>query len=116
MSLVDTVKQKAGEALEKGKEVVEGQQVKLHLRKLQGEEEEALAAFGNAAYTLWEQGSLSMTSDLGMAATRIRDARMAIEAKRAEIASDGDASHDDTSHDDASHGDAGDGDAGDVKP
>ena len=40
-----------------------------------------------------------MTSDLGMAATRIRDARMAIEAKRAEIASDNNGS-----------------DAGDVTP
>ena len=88
MSFLDKVKQKAGEALDTGKEVVGGQQAKLQLRKLQGEEEEALAAFGNAAYTLWEQNSLSMTSDLGMAATRIRDARMAIEAKRAEIASD----------------------------
>jgi hypothetical protein len=89
MSFLDKVKQKAGEALETGKEAVEGQQAKLQLRKLQSEEEEALAAFGNAAYTLWEQNSLSMSSDLGMAATRIRDARMAIEAKRAEVASDG---------------------------
>jgi len=89
MSFLNKMKQKAGEALETGKEAVEGQQAKLQLRKLQGEEEEALAAFGNAAFTLWDQGSLSMTSDLGLAATRIRDARMAIEAKRAEITSDG---------------------------
>ena len=45
---------------------------------------EALSAFGNAAFTLYEAGTLSMSSDLAAAAERIRTARTAIEAKKAE--------------------------------
>jgi hypothetical protein len=88
MGFLDKVKEKASEALEQGKDVAQTQQLKLQLKKLESEEEEALAAFGNAAFTLWEAGSLSMSSDLGAAAQRIRDARAAIAAKKAEIGSD----------------------------
>ena len=61
MGFLDKVKEKATEALEQGKDVAQTQQLKLHLKKLESEEEEALAAFGNAAFRLWEAGSLSMT-------------------------------------------------------
>jgi hypothetical protein len=89
MGFLDKVKEKAQEAIEQGKDVAQTQQLKLQLKKLESEEEEALAAFGNAAFTLWEAGSLSMSSDLGAAAQRIRDARAAIAAKKAEISAAG---------------------------
>jgi hypothetical protein len=89
MGFLDRVKERASEALEQGKDVAQQQQLKLQLRKLEGEEEQALAAFGNAAFSLWEAGSLSMSSDLGEAAQRIRDVRGRIEAKRAEVAAGG---------------------------
>src|SRR5918912_237290 len=89
MGFLDKVKEKAAEALEQGKDVAQQQQQKLQLKKLEGEEEQALAAFGNAAFGLWEAGSLSMSSDLGEAAQRIRDVRAQIAAKRSEIAAQG---------------------------
>lgn len=94
MGFLDKVKSGIGDALESGKDVAQREQLKLHLRKLQKEEEEALAAFGNAAYTLWESGSLSMSSDLGAAAARIAEARAAIEGKKAEISATGDDAED----------------------
>jgi hypothetical protein len=84
MGFLDKVKEKASEAIEQGKDVAAGQQLKLQLKKLESEEEEALSAFGNAAFTLYEAGTLSMSSDLAAAAERIRTARSAIEAKKAE--------------------------------
>jgi hypothetical protein len=89
MGFLDKVKEKAQEAIEQTKDVAQTQQLKLQLKKLEGEEEESLAAFGNAAFTLWEAGSLSMSSDLGAAAQRIRDARAAIVAKKSEITAAG---------------------------
>src|SRR5689334_7268516 len=86
MGFLDKVKEKAAEAIEQGKDVAQQQQLKLQLKKLEGEEEQALAAFGNAAFNLWEAGSLAMSSDLGEPAQRIRDVRSQIAAKRAEIA------------------------------
>jgi hypothetical protein len=86
MGFLDKVKEKAAEAIEQGKDVAQTQQLKLQLKKLESEEEEALAAFGNATFNLWESGSLSMSSDLGAAAQRIRDVRAQIEAKKAEVA------------------------------
>ena len=53
MGFLDKVKEKAAEAIEQGKDVAQGQQLKLQLKKLESEEEEALAAFGNAAFTLY---------------------------------------------------------------
>ena len=57
MGFLDKVKEKAAEAIEQGKDVAQGQQLKLQLKKLEAEEEEALAAFGNAAFTLYEAGN-----------------------------------------------------------
>ena len=44
MGFLDKVKEKAAEAIEQGKDVAQGQQLKLQLKKLEAEEEEALAA------------------------------------------------------------------------
>jgi hypothetical protein len=95
MGFFDKVKEKAAEAIEQGKDVAQTQQLKVQLKRLQAEEEEALSAFGNAAFTMWESGSLSMSSDLGEAAARIRDVRAQIEAKKAEIAEAGGKDDDD---------------------
>jgi hypothetical protein len=89
MGFLDKVKEKAQQAVEQGKDAAQTQQLKMQLKKLEREEEEALAAFGNASYSLWESGSLSMASDLGEAATRIREAREQIAAKKAEVAEAG---------------------------
>jgi hypothetical protein len=89
MGLFDKVKEKASDALEQGKEAAQTQQLKLQLRKLEGELESANAAFGAAAFDLYEAGSLSSGSDLGAFAVRVREARAAVEAKKAEIASAG---------------------------
>jgi hypothetical protein len=91
MGFLEKVKEKAAEAIEQGKDVAHHQQLKLQLKKLETEEEQALAAFGNAAFNLWEAGSLAMSSDLGEAAQRIRDVRTQITAKRDEIAAQGSA-------------------------
>jgi hypothetical protein len=90
VGFLDKVKEKTAAALEQGKDVAQQQQLKLQLKKLEGEEEQALAAFGNAAFGLWEAGSLSMSSDLGDAANRIKEVRAQITAKKAEIAAHGD--------------------------
>jgi hypothetical protein len=87
MGLFDKVREKATDALEQGKEAAQTQQLKLQLRKLEGELEQAHAAFGAAAFDLWEAGTLSTSSDLGALATRVREARAAIEAKKTEISS-----------------------------
>ena len=89
MGLFDKVKEKASDALEQGKEAAQTQQLKLQLRKLEGEVEAASAAFGAAAFDLFEAGTLSSGSDLGGLATRVREARAAVEAKKAEITSAG---------------------------
>jgi hypothetical protein len=88
VGFLDQVKGTASTAVESGKDLVHTQQLKLHLRKLLSEEDAALAAFGNAAYTHYEAGTLSMSSDLAAAAQRIKDARAAIEAKKSEIAAE----------------------------
>jgi hypothetical protein len=89
MGLFDKVKEKASDALEQGKGAAQTQQLKLQLRKLEGEVEAAGAAFGAAAFDLFEAGTLSSSSDLGALATRVREARAAVEAKKAEITSAG---------------------------
>ena len=49
MGLFDKVKEKATDALEQGKEAAQAQQLKLQLRKLEGEVETTSAALGSAA-------------------------------------------------------------------
>jgi hypothetical protein len=94
MGLFDKVKEKASDALEQGKEAAQTQQLKLQLRKLEGEIEAASAALGAAAFDLLEAGTLSASHTLDALATRVREARAAVEAKKAEIKSAGDDSSD----------------------
>ena len=98
MGLFDKVKEKASDALEQGKEAAQTQQLKLQLRKLEGEVEEASAALGAAAFDLIETGALATGGALDGLAARVREARAVVEAKKAEIASAGD---------DSDNGDAG---------
>jgi hypothetical protein len=90
MGLFDKVKEKASDALEQGKEAAQTQQLKLQLRKLEAEVEAASAALGAAAFDLLEAGTLSASHTLDALATRVREARAAVEAKKAEITSAGD--------------------------
>jgi hypothetical protein len=89
MGLFDKVKEKATDALEQGKEAAQVQQLKLQLRKLEGEIETTSAALGAKAFDLLEAGTLTASSELSELASRVREARAAVEAKKAEIASAG---------------------------
>jgi hypothetical protein len=95
MDLFDKVKEKTTSALEQGKELAHTQQLKLHLRKLDSEIEDAEAAFGAVAFEQWEAGTLSMSSDLGTLAARVRDAKAAHAAKKDEITEAGGDDEDD---------------------
>lgn len=95
MDQFDKVKEKTSSALEQGKELAHTLQLKLHLRKLDSEVADANAAFGAAAYEQWEAGTLSMSSDLGALATRVRDAKAAHQAKKDEITAAGGDDEDD---------------------
>jgi hypothetical protein len=101
MSLFDKVKEKASDALETGKGAAHTQQLKLQLRKLEGEVESASAELGAAAFDLIEAGTLTAGGALDPLAARVREARAAVEAKKAEIASAGDAGDDDDASGDA---------------
>jgi hypothetical protein len=101
MGLFDKVKEKASDALEQGKEAAQTQQLKLQLRKLEGELEAASAALGAAAFDLLEAGTLAGSNALDALSARVREARAAVEAKKAEITNAGDNDHD-HDHDGAS--------------
>jgi hypothetical protein len=85
MTFLDRVRNVASDALEQGKDAAQTQQLKLQLRKLQSELRDAQAAFGEQAFALYEAGTLSSTSELDGAAQQIRDSRLQIEAKQAEL-------------------------------
>jgi hypothetical protein len=89
MSLFDKVKEKATDALETGKGAAHTQQLKLELRKLESEVESASAALGAAAFDLIEAGTLAAGGALDSLASRVREARAAVEAKSAEITNAG---------------------------
>jgi hypothetical protein len=101
MGLFDKVKEKATDALESGKEAAQAQQLKLQLRKLEGEVETASAALGVAAYDQIEAGTIAAGGALEALVAQVRDARAAVEAKKTEVASAGD---DDGEHDHSEHG------------
>ena len=85
MTFLDRVRNVASDALEQGKDAAQTQQLKLQLRKLQGEQRDAYAAFGEAAFEHYEAGTLSSETELDAAAQVVRDARLQIEAKQAEL-------------------------------
>jgi hypothetical protein len=94
MGLFDKVKEKASDALESGKGAAQAQQLKLQLRKLEGEIETASAALGVAVFDQIEAGTLALSAELSALAGPVREARAAVEAKKAELASAGDDAHD----------------------
>jgi len=85
MTFLDRVRNVASDALEQGKDVAQTQQLKLQLRKLQTELRDARAEFGEQAFALYEAGTLTGESELDPAAQRIRDSRLQVEAKQAEL-------------------------------
>ena len=85
MTFLDRVRNVASDALEQGKDAAQTQQLKIQLRKLQSELRDARAEFGEQAFALYEAGTLTGESELDPAAQRIRDSRLQIEAKQAEL-------------------------------
>ena len=94
MGFLDKVKEKASDALETGKDVAQTQQLKLQLRKLEGEVEAAQRRVRRGRVRPDESGTLATSGDLGALAARVREARAAVDAKRAEITNAG-GDHDD---------------------
>jgi hypothetical protein len=88
VSIFDKVKEMASESLEKGQELAKTQQLKLDLRKLQSNLDDAYAAYGRRAFDASEAGSADL-STLTTEGTAIRDAKAAVAAKEAEIAAVG---------------------------
>lgn len=88
MSIFDKVKEMASESLEKGQELAKTQQLKLDLRKLQSNLDEAYAAYGRRAFDASEAGSNDLSAFSAEAAA-IRDAKAAVAAKEADIAAVG---------------------------
>jgi hypothetical protein len=89
MGFLDRVKEMASEGLEKGQELAKTQQLKLELKKLDAQLDDAFAAYGRAAFAAAEAGTLSGDA-LGAEAQGVRDAQAAVAAKQAEIDAVGD--------------------------
>ncbi len=89
MGFLDRVKAVASEGLEKGQELAKTQQLKLELKKLDGQLDDAFSAYGRAAFAAAEGGTLS-ADGLGSEAQAVRDATAAVAAKQAEIDAVGD--------------------------
>jgi hypothetical protein len=85
MGFLDRVKEIASDGLEKGQELAKTQQLKLELKKLEAQLEDAEAAYGRKAFEAAEAGALSADA-LGAEAQAIRDAKAAVDAKHADIA------------------------------
>jgi hypothetical protein len=84
MGFLDRVKEKASEGIEKGQELAKTQQMKLELKKLEGQLDEAYTAYGRKAYQAASSGSLTADA-LTPEADAIREATATVEAKRAEL-------------------------------
>jgi hypothetical protein len=89
MGFLDRVKEIASDGLEKGQELAKTQQLKLELKKLEAQLEDAYAAYGRRAFEAAEAGTLAADA-LTAEAQAIRDAKAAIDAKQAEISALGD--------------------------
>ena len=86
MGLFDKVKEKAADALEQGKDVAQTQQLKLQLKKLEGEDEEAHRRVRRRGFDLHEAGTLAMSARSRRRSRRASaTARAAVEAKKAEM-------------------------------
>ena len=89
MGFLDKVKEMASEGLEKGQELAKTQQLKLELKKLEGQLEEAYTALGKKASEHIDAGALSAEA-VSAETQAIQDAKAAITAKQAEIDAIGD--------------------------
>ena len=78
-------KELASDGLEKGQGLAKGQQLKLELKKLEGQLHDAFAAHGRKSFDAAEAGTLSADA-LAPEAQAVRDAKAAVDAKQAEIA------------------------------
>lgn len=87
MGIFDKIKDVATEAVDRGQDMAKEQQLKYELRKLEGQLDEAYAAYGRRAYELREAGTLG-AGELGAEADAVRAAIAAVEAKKAEGATD----------------------------
>lgn len=85
MGFLDRVKEIASDGLEKGQELAKTQQLKLEVKKLEAQLDDAHLAYGRKAFDAAEAGALSADA-LAAEAQAIRDAKAAVEAKQAEIA------------------------------
>ena len=74
----------AAEGLEKSQELARTQQLKLELKKLDGQLDEAYSTLGRHAFSAIEADTLS-TETLAADADAVRSARAAIDVKQAEI-------------------------------
>ncbi len=77
-------KELASDGIEKGQELAKVQQLKLELKKLEAQLEDAFAAHGRKSFESAEAG-LPSTGSLAPEAQAIRDAKAAVDAKQAEI-------------------------------
>jgi hypothetical protein len=94
VGFLDKVTKMASDGLEKGQEVAKTQQLKLEVRKLDGQLDESYAALGRKAFDASQAGTLS-TESLTNEIQAVRDAQAAIDAKQAEIAALGESATDD---------------------
>lgn len=84
MGFLDRVKEIASDGIEKGQELAKAQQLKLEVKKLEAQLDDAYVAYGRKAFDAAEAGALSADA-LGAEAQAVRDAATAVEAKQAEI-------------------------------
>ncbi len=84
MGFLDKVTKMASDSLEKGTDLAKSQQLKLELRKLEGQLDDTFTALGKTAFEAAEAGTLgadAVTNEM----QAVRDAKAAIDAKQAEI-------------------------------
>ena len=84
MGFLDKVKSVAAEGLEKSQELAKTQQLKMELKKLEGQLEEAFTALGRKTHEAHAAGALSHDA-LTPEVQAIGDAKAAVDAKQAEI-------------------------------
>jgi hypothetical protein len=95
VGFLDKVTKMASDSLEKGQEVAKTQQLKLEVRKLEGQLDDAYAALGRKTFEAAGAGSLSADA-LGTEIQGVKDAQAAVDAKHSEIAALGEQAEDAT--------------------
>lgn len=85
MSILDTIKGKAGELAEDAERAGKVTAAQVRLKSLQGDVDKAFTQLGREAFELIEKGEVSHAG-LEAAVTRVRAAKQAVADKEAEIA------------------------------